>query len=435
MEKKKTLASVIGNNWMVSPEFIGDYLPILSGFLQNKDLKKYFDSDTPVFNIQSFEIENSINKSETKVGLINLSGIVFKNDQLCGPIGTSSMISKMKDWEANGLVDSVLFYTSSPGGEASGTRRFAKFIENYSLPTAAFIEGIAGSAAYYIIAATDKVFMEPDADLVGSIGAMTSYKNIDKYLEKQGIELVDVYADSSYDKNLVSRQLKEGDTTLLKEALNPLATKFENDVKSFRPDLKDEACHGKVYAPDAALKVGLIDALGSFEDVVSYLQQNSKSKNNNKNNYQMNKSFPKIENLLDIKEGFQSNESGTYLNENQFDVVENKLSALETEKTNLTDAKKLVDDKVTAMQTTIDDTLTADAAIVAAANTSLELEGDAKVTDVAGAIAALNSKITLLGAGPGAQHTNLGADGKPKVANAQMDFNTDFYKKTQELFN
>lgn len=424
MKNKKTLASVIGNPWFVSPEFIGDYLPMLSGFLQNKDLKPLFDTDTPVFSIQ--EYSDNMSDIETRIGLINLSGIVFKNDQLCGPIGTSSMISMMKEWEGRKLVDSVLFFTSSPGGEASGTRRFAKFIKNYSLPTASYIDGISGSAAYYINSATDKIFMEPDADMVGSIGAMTSYKNIDKYLENQGIVLNDIYADSSYDKNLVSRQAKEGDFTLLKESLNPLAIKFENDVKSFRPDLKDEACHGKVYGPDEALKVGLIDQLGSLEDALLYLEEESQKQNNTKNPIKMNKSFPKLEAVLEVKDGFSSNEEGIYLNEGQFDALENKLSTSETELQNVTDAKKLVDDEVENFKT-------ANTSIVDEANTTLELEGDAKVTDVAGAFTAMKNKIALLGDQPGATHTNLGEDGKSLPENSQMDFNTDFYNKTKEL--
>lgn len=425
MKNKKTLASVIGNPWFVSPEFIGDYLPMLSGFLQNKDLKPLFDSDTPVFSIHTSSKPNALTNTETNIGLINLSGIVFKDDQLCGPIGTSSMISMMKEWENKKMVDSVLFFTSSPGGEASGTRRFAKFIKNYSLPTASYIDGVAGSAAYYIISATDKVFMEPDADVVGSIGAMTNYKNIDKYLENQGIEIKSIYADSSYDKNLVSRKAKEGDFTLLQESLNPLAIKFENDVKEFRPNLKDEACHGKVYGPEEALKVGLIDTLGSFEDAINYLSQNSK--NQNKNTNKMNKSFPKLEAALDIKEGFSSNDEGIYLNEEQFDIVEEKLTSLETNLESVTNAKKLVDDEVVALTD-------ANTSIVDQVNTSLELEGDAKVTDVTGAFTALQNKITALGEQPGATHTNLGEDGKP-IENAQMDFNTEFYKKTKALLN
>ena len=98
MKNKKTLASIIGNPWFVTPEFVGDYLPMLSGFLQNKDLSAFFDTDTPVFSIQSFSNQTNNSANKNNIGVINLSGIVFKNDQLCGPLGTSSMISQMKKW-------------------------------------------------------------------------------------------------------------------------------------------------------------------------------------------------------------------------------------------------------------------------------------------------------------------------------------------------
>lgn len=443
MKNKKTLASVIGSPWFVSPQFIGDYLPMLSGFMQNKDLTTLFDTDTPVFSIQSFSNQNSTTNSEGKVGLINLSGIVFKDDQLCGPIGTTSMISMMKEWDDKKLVDSVLFYTSSPGGEASGTRRFAKFIKDYSLPTAAYIDGVAGSAAYYIISATDKIFMEPDADVVGSIGAMTSYKNIDKYLEKQGIELSDIYADSSYDKNLVSRKAKEGDFTLLKEGLNPLAEKFENDVKAFRPDLKDEACHGKVYAPEHALQVGLIDALGSFDDAINYLQANSTTTPTPNKTVKMNKSYKAIETVLGETFEVDENRTGLLLTEEQSGKVEDKLALLQSEKATAAQGNATIVDEVnTSLKLEGDAKVTDIAGAVAAlnakldntaivdeVNTSLELEGDAKVTDVATAFTAMKVKLGSLGEQPGETHTNLGEHHQGEKKHTYVDFTSSIYNK------
>lgn len=423
MKNKKTLASVIGNSWFVSPEFVGEYLPMLSGFLQNKDLTPLFDTDTPVFSIHNSMIGKSNTNSSNRVGVINLSGIVFKNDQLCGPIGTTSMISTMKEWEKNKMVDSVLFFTSSPGGEASGTRRFAKFIKNYSLPTASYIDGVAGSAAYYIVSATDKVFMEPDADLVGSIGAMTSYKNINKYLEKQGIEMIDIYAESSFDKNLVSRKAKEGDFTLLQESLNPLAEKFENDVKSFRPNLKDEACHGKVYGPEEALNVGLIDSLGSFEDALSYLDSKSEKNTNAKKTTKMNNKYNALEAVLNTTFEVDDTKNGVLLSEEEAGKVDSKISDLQTELQTVTDAKKLVDDTISA--NTVKNT-----AIVDEVNTVLELEGDAKVTDVATAFTAMKNQIAELGKQPGETPTNLG-ENKQEDTEAMpeyVDLESSIYK-------
>ena len=185
---------------------------------------------------------------------------------------------------------------------------------------------------------------------------------------------------------------------------------------------------GKFILPEAALEIGLIDELGSFEDTLTYLDSKITNKTNTQNPIKMNKSFPKLEAVLEVQEGFSSNDNGIYLNEDQFDALENKLTDNETEIQEVLDAKKLVDDEVIVLKDV-------NTSIIDETNTVLELEGDAKVTDVSAAFLAMKNKIATLGEQPGETHTNLGEDGTTTPKNPQMNFNTPFYNKTRELLN
>jgi protease-4 len=93
-------------------------------------------------------------------------------------------------------------------------------------------------------------------------------------LKNEGIEIIRIYPDESKDKNATVETALEGDTQLMKDELAPMARHFQNIVRKNRAALKEEAgvLTGKMFNATDALRVGLIDKIGTLTDAVNSIK-------------------------------------------------------------------------------------------------------------------------------------------------------------------
>ena len=82
----------------------------------------------------------------------------------------------------------------SPGGQVTGTDLLAEAIKNSATPIVAYIEGMAASAAYWIISGASKIVASSDLDRIGSIGTMLMVEDLKPFFEAQGVKFHEVYA-------------------------------------------------------------------------------------------------------------------------------------------------------------------------------------------------------------------------------------------------
>jgi protease-4 len=154
----------------------------------------------------------------------------------------------------------------------SGTAELADYIASMEKPTIAFTNGLMCSAAQHIGSACDLKMSSPYADAIGSIGTMLSFQDFSAMFENWGAKIYEVYAPQSTEKNLEFRELMAGNQKPYEERLKQLTTDFIGSVQKFYGEkLKDDGhvFKGKTYTPTEALKIGLIDEIGSLEDALA----------------------------------------------------------------------------------------------------------------------------------------------------------------------
>jgi protease-4 len=157
----------------------------------------------------------------------------------------------------------------SPGGQVAGTDLLAEAIKNSSTPIVAFIDGLAASAAYWIISGASKIIASSDLDRIGSIGTMLMAEDLRPALEQLGVKFHEVYATMSVDKNSDINQVLDGKYDQYREnVLDVINAKFLSTVKEYRPDLNDSALTGKIYFSPQAIELGLVDEIGSLEQAI-----------------------------------------------------------------------------------------------------------------------------------------------------------------------
>lgn len=165
----------------------------------------------------------------------------------------------------NEEVQSVRIVVNSGGGEALGALEAALSVANCSKQVVAYIDGIAASAAYKLVAGADLIVSRPSA-LIGSIGAVCSVTNVSKALQANGVEIHTFTSGTFKDSGNPYRQMSEQDATYLQERIDTMGSTFLNLVAEFRDIDTEEIALAKVYSANDALLNGLIDKITTIDN-------------------------------------------------------------------------------------------------------------------------------------------------------------------------
>jgi protease-4 len=210
-----------------------------------------------------------------EIQVISLIGPIGKY-AFCGSPGSQSIQQAFRAANMDNSVSAILGVFDSPGGQVDGTEAAADEIKNSSKPTVALVDSMMCSAAYWMGSAFDEIIVDPANKgfnaVIGSIGTMCMWDDNSKQLEQQGIKRHVVYADASTDKNKTFQDANDGDYTDLKKVLNGLNGTFLSAVKNNRSgklNSSENVLTGKTYNGKEAIKYGLADRFGNFQQAVS----------------------------------------------------------------------------------------------------------------------------------------------------------------------
>ncbi len=227
------------------------------------------------------------------VRVMGLSGPLMKADQECGPRGLMSLASDLQRSAKDADIHAVLLRIDSPGGQVFGTQSVVdgvKACQAAGKPVVALCEdGLMCSAAYWIGSTADSIIATHETCTIGSIGIMATWMDVQPALEAMGVVFHEVYAKQSSQKNADFAAATKGDYSAIQANLTAMADGFLSHVRTSRAGSLDEklfvksgAAAGKTFFASQAGEIGLIDAMGSFQDAlgecVRLVQQNRASK-------------------------------------------------------------------------------------------------------------------------------------------------------------
>jgi protease-4 len=166
----------------------------------------------------------------------------------------------------------IMLRINSPGGspvQAGQVYREIRYLKSRypHKKVVAVITDVGASGAYYIASAADDIYADP-ASIVGSIGVIMEGFGFDGTLKKLGVERRVLTAGTNKDILDPFKPMSKEQETYVKAMLNDIHGQFINAVKQGRgkrlkikghPDIFS----GLFWTGDQALKLGLIDGLGS----------------------------------------------------------------------------------------------------------------------------------------------------------------------------
>ena len=129
---------------------------------------------------------------------------------------------------------------------------------------------LAASGGYYIAAPADEIWASP-ATITGSIGIFAAFPTINRALDKVGVSVDGVGTTPLSGEFRLDRPVGPGAAKLLQSTIDHGYEEFLARVGAGRKKSRDEVdaiAQGRVWSGKDALKLGLVDRLGGFDDAV-----------------------------------------------------------------------------------------------------------------------------------------------------------------------
>jgi protease-4 len=290
MSKLNILQAITNGIWLIQPEFVHASAGLVARVLNGEEaIRSYHDdseSEEPEFK-GAFTVspEGAVSygskynpfegATPNSTAVIGMSGPIMKYDN-CGDPGTKTYQSILDKAASNPNINSVVLVIDSPGGTVDGTMDLATKVKEFSKPVVAYVDGLMASAAYWIGSGAQEIIINNETSTLGSIGTMISFADVQGMWEEKGVKFHYITADASVDKNKDFLEARKGNYGLLKEKLNTINDLFIAGVKENRGDKLNLKTHnvltGKTYLGADAIKVGLADAINTFEYAVERAQ-------------------------------------------------------------------------------------------------------------------------------------------------------------------
>ncbi len=207
--------------------------------------------------------------TQRHLGIVNVSGVIASDS----PANAERVIRGLnRAWEAESAA-AVVLHINSPGGSPVQSQRiYAEIMrlrEQGDKPIIAVIEDIGASGAYYIAAAADEIVASP-VSLVGSIGVIYAGFGFEEAIGRIGVERRVVTAGENKAFLDPFQPLDEEAEAFWQGVLNQTHRQFIDDVRAGRGErLSDspDVFSGLVWSGEQSMELGLIDQLGSLEQL------------------------------------------------------------------------------------------------------------------------------------------------------------------------
>lgn len=212
--------------------------------------------------------------AKKKIAVIYANGNIVEEDDPSNISGDrfASIISKVR---ADSTIKAVVLRVNSPGGTVLAASKIKEEIDltRKVKPVVASYGGYAASGGYWISNSCDHIFSDATT-LTGSIGCFSAIPEFGKTVKDIAhVNVTPVNSHKHSDMLSLMRPFDAEETAWMQEYVDDIYTNFVNIVAEGRDmtyEAVDEIAQGRVWTGADALKIGLVDELGTLEDAISY---------------------------------------------------------------------------------------------------------------------------------------------------------------------
>ena len=212
--------------------------------------------------------------SKKKIAVIYADGNIVEQEDPNNISGDrfANIIAKVR---ADSTIKAVVLRVNSPGGTVLAASKIKEEIDltRAVKPVVASYGAYAASGGYWISNSCDHIFSGATT-LTGSIGCFSAIPEFSKTVKDIAkVNIVPVNSHKHSDMVSLMRPFNEEETRLMQDYVDDIYTNFVNIVAEGRDmsyEAVDEIAQGRVWTGADALKIGLVDEIGTLEDAITY---------------------------------------------------------------------------------------------------------------------------------------------------------------------
>ena len=176
---------------------------------------------------------------------------------------------------ADSTVKAVVLRVNSPGGTVLAASKIKEEIDltRAVKPVIASYGSMAASGGYWISNSCDHIFSGATT-LTGSIGCFSAIPEFGKTVKQVAhVNIVPVNSHKHSDMLSLMRPFDAEETASMQDYVDDIYTNFVSIVAEGRDmtyESVDEIAQGRVWTGSDALRIGLVDEIGTLEDAISY---------------------------------------------------------------------------------------------------------------------------------------------------------------------
>jgi protease-4 len=212
------------------------------------------------------------------VGVIVASGEILDGTQPPGSVGGDSTAALLRRAREDDSIKAVVLRIDSPGGSVLASEQIYREVmalRAAGKPVVASMGELAASGGYYIAAGADQIIASPGT-ITGSIGVFAVLPTVDRTLAKLGVHVDGIGTTPLSGAMRLDRPLSPDIESVLQAGVDHAYAEFLERVATGRhrtPEAINEIAQGRVWAGEDALRVGLVDKLGGYQDAVQSAAQ------------------------------------------------------------------------------------------------------------------------------------------------------------------
>lgn len=183
-------------------------------------------------------------------------------------------LKHLKKYRDDDKVKAILIDINSPGGAVGPSQELFSEIkrtrEEFKKPVICISTGLIASGAYYAAAACDKLMVSSGA-LVGSIGVIMEFANLEKLYDWAKVSRFSITSGKFKDSGAEYRAMREDERALFQNMIDEVYMQFRTAVQDSRKlseDKMKEYADGRVFTGAKAVELGFADVVGGYEDAV-----------------------------------------------------------------------------------------------------------------------------------------------------------------------
>lgn len=253
---------------LLTKEELKEKLAVLAKESKYEDVKFISLSDYVNINAQT------VSKARRKIAIIYAEGEIidgYDKQEVAGD-RFAGIISSVR---ADSTVKAVVLRVASPGGSVAASEKIRTEIDllRKVKPVIASYGNYAASGGYWISNSCDKIFSDKST-LTGSIGVFSMIPDFSGTAEKVfHVGVTNVGSSRHSDMYSLTRPLDAEETAYMQRSVDDIYEAFLENVSAGRGMDKaeiDEIAQGRVWTGSDALKIGLVDEIGTLADAVRY---------------------------------------------------------------------------------------------------------------------------------------------------------------------